>query len=275
MRSSCGCTTPKILKDTVTTYEETAIVATFNTRSFTGQKNATVTVTIDQPFYAEVQLQVSGYIRTDVVLDPPGAEFGTVDFGTEAERKINVSYAGRNDWQIVDVRADSPFVVAKVVELSRNAGTVSYELTVKLKGDAPAGYLKDFVVLLTNDQRAKEVPVDVSARVTTAVTVNPSSLFLGAIEPGQKVTKQIVVQGKKPFRITGVKCDDGSFTFQVPDVSKPVQLVPVTFTPGATRGKITRKIVIETDLGPEAVTEVTAYAQVMENAQATPVTHVP
>ena len=48
------------------TYEKGAIVATFNTNSFHGQRGATLTVIIDKPFYAEVQLHVRGYIRSDV-----------------------------------------------------------------------------------------------------------------------------------------------------------------------------------------------------------------
>ena len=275
VRSSCGCTTPKILKDTLKTYEEGAIVAKFNTGAFTGQKHATVTVTIDQPFYAEVQLQVAGYIRTDVVLNPPGVDFGSVDIGSEGEKIVTVTYAGRSDWQIVDVKPESPYLTASARELSRNGGNVSYELVVKLKGDAPAGYLKDHVVLLTNDNRAKEVPIDVDARITTAVTVSPSSLFLGALESGKKVTKQVVIQGKKPFRIMGIKCDDPAFEFQVTDASKQVHLVPVTFTAGEASGKITRRIVIETDLGPEVTPELLAYTQVIAPAKNETVSHVP
>ena len=44
VRSSCGCTQPSILKDTLKSHEKGAIVAEFNTRSFTGQRSARVTV---------------------------------------------------------------------------------------------------------------------------------------------------------------------------------------------------------------------------------------
>ena len=37
-----------------------------------------MTVTIDKPFHAEVQLQVHGYIRTDVVVDPGQVALGLV-----------------------------------------------------------------------------------------------------------------------------------------------------------------------------------------------------
>ena len=54
VRSSCGCTSPKVTKNTLKTYEKGAILAVYNTKSFTGSKSATLTVTIDKPFYAEV-----------------------------------------------------------------------------------------------------------------------------------------------------------------------------------------------------------------------------
>ncbi len=66
VRTSCGCTTPSVVNPTLKTYEKGAILAHFNTDHFLGQRGATLTVTIDKPFYAEVQLHVSGYIRSDV-----------------------------------------------------------------------------------------------------------------------------------------------------------------------------------------------------------------
>ena len=54
VRTSCGCTTPSIVNNTLKTWEKGAILATFNTHSFTGQRGATLTVTIDKPYFAEV-----------------------------------------------------------------------------------------------------------------------------------------------------------------------------------------------------------------------------
>ena len=52
VRSSCGCTTPRIAKEWLKTYEQGAIIAHYNTGSFLGRKGATLSVTIDKPFYA-------------------------------------------------------------------------------------------------------------------------------------------------------------------------------------------------------------------------------
>ncbi|HEX4128966.1 MAG TPA: DUF1573 domain-containing protein [Pirellulales bacterium] len=263
VRSSCGCTTPKVEKDTLKTYEEGSIVASFNTRSFTGQKSATVTVTFDQPYYAEVQLQVTGYIRTDVVLTPPGVDFGAIDLGSATEKKVTLQYAGRDDWKLVGVEPHNDYLSASFVETARSSGQVTYEVTVRLKPDAPAGYMKEQLVLATNDQRAKEIPLDVQARITAPLTVSPGSLFLGALEPGQKVTKQVVVQSKRPFKIVAMKCADSSLNFSVSDEPRAVHVVPVTFTAGHSAGKITRKVQIETDLGSEVSAELSVYAQVV------------
>jgi hypothetical protein len=84
VRTSCGCTTPQISKQLLKTWEKGEIVATYNTRSFLGSRGATITVTIDRPYYAEVQLQISGYIRSDVVFDPGSVNFGEVEQGQPA-----------------------------------------------------------------------------------------------------------------------------------------------------------------------------------------------
>lgn len=262
--SSCGCTTPSIKNDSLKTWEKGAILAEFNTRTFIGQRSATLTVTIDEPFYAQVQLHVSGYIRTDIVLEPGGVEFGSVDQGTTADKSLTITYAGRGDWKIQEIKSGSPYLVAELGEPSRTGGHTSYQLKVTLTEDAPVGYVKEQITLVTNDKRSSEIAVDVEGRVVAALTISPSSLFMGALQPGQKVTKQIVVQGKKPFHVTKVSCEDEGFKFQVPKSSKAVHLIPVTFVAGDTPGKMTYSIKIETDLGADAQQELLASALIIE-----------
>ena len=79
VRASCGCTTPRVENGTLKTYEKGAIVAHFNTDTFLGQRGATLTVSIDQPFPAEVQLHVRGFIRNDVVVEPGSVQVGSID----------------------------------------------------------------------------------------------------------------------------------------------------------------------------------------------------
>ncbi len=176
---------------------------------------------------------------------------------------MGVSYAGRSDWQILDVKSSNPNITAKAVETGRNNGQVWYTLQVHLDKDAPAGYLNDHLMLVTNDAGGTQIPVEVEGQVTPGISVSPSALFMGVVQPGQTVTRQLVVKSKKPFRILGVECEDKSFAFDTAkeDSAKEVHLIPVTFTAGADAGKIVKTIKIDTDQG-QMTPELAAYAVV-------------
>ncbi len=263
VRTSCGCTAARIEKPLLKTYQQGAIVASFNTRAFTGRKGATITVTFDKPRYAQTQLHVSGHIRTDVVLQPGSVQLGNVDQGSPTTQKIAVTYSGRQGWSIVEVKSANPHISATAVRRSRGGGRVVYDLTVHLDESMPTGYVRDHLMLITNDRYGKQIPVLVEGRVLSAVTVSPASLFLGVVHSGQKVTKQLVVRGKQPFRIVSVTCDDESFQFRTPasDEPKRLHLIPVTFVASGDSRKVNKTIRIETDLG-DATPELSAYAVV-------------
>ncbi len=269
VRTSCGCTSPSVTKDTLKTYEEAEVLAHFNTDRFSGQRGATLTVTIDRPYFAEVQLRVDGFIRTDVVMTPGGIEFGSLDEGAEVEKQLDVRYAGRNDWKITEIKCSNPNLVATATETLRQGGQVSYRVSVKLKPGAPAGYLQDQVLLVTDDRRV--TPISVEGRLIPELSVNPVSLAFGRVEPGQKVTKQIVVQGKRPFSIAGIVCHNGEcFAFDVPTDAKRVHLIPVTFTAGDEPGKVNQQIQIQTDLTSGAKAELRALAEVIAPSNESP-----
>jgi len=258
--SSCGCTSPEVTKQTLKTFEKAEIIARFNTRAFLGAKSAVVTVRFDQPFPAEVQLRVEGYIRSDVVLNPGSVEFGSVRQGEVAEQRLEVLYAGRNDWQIVDIRTTNPYLEAELAEKRRGGGEVAYDMLIRLRPDAPPGYINEQLTVVTNDLRLKTFPLDVSGRVESEITVSPSPLYFSPIAPGDKITKQLVIRGKKPFRILKVECIGGEcFDVQFSDEAKVFHLIPVTFIASST-GKFSGKLNIDTDLGAGVVPEVEIQA---------------
>lgn len=263
VRSSCGCTIASVEKEWLKTYEKSAVVARINTPAFTGRKGATITVTFDEPYHAEVQLHVRVYIRSDVVFSPDSVQFGSVQQGAPAEKTISVNYAGRGDWKILEVQSANPHLKAEARPTRRRGGQVGYELVVKLDGDTPPGYIEDHLLLRTNDRRATEVPLKVEGRVVSGVTVSPGSLFLGVVEPGQTVTRRLVVKGKQPFRVLDVRCDDESFRFDTSGEDKPkiVHVIPVTFVAGEDAGRVVKRILIETDLD-SARPELSAFAVV-------------
>lgn len=252
------------MKSDLKTFEVGEIVAEFNTKKFIGPKSATITVIFDKPFPAEVALQIQGFIRSDVVLQPGLVDFGTVDVGTVAEKRVVVNYAGRNNWSVLRAKVPDG-LETEIFETARGQGQVSYELLVRLNKNVLPGYIQEQILLVTNDAKNSEIPVDVEVRVVSEISVAPSSLFMGVVQPGQTVTKQLIVRGKRPFRIVGVKCDDASFEIAPDSQLLAIHRVPIVFTAGDKEGKITQQISIETDQG--ATQTLIAYAQVVGSSQ--------
>jgi hypothetical protein len=263
--SSCGCTSIRVDNPTVKTYEKGAIVAIFNTNSFYGQRGATLTVVIDRPFYAEVQLQDKGYIRTDVDFQPGSVLFGPIDQGIGYRQIVDVNYnGGRDDWKIVGIKSANPHITAKALETTRNYGQTTYRLEVHVDRTMPAGYMNDHLLLVTNDAASQQIPVLVEGRVVPGISVSPAALFMGVVQPGDKVTKTLVATSKKPFRILSITCSDPkAFKFDISKEAGPTKLhqIPVTFVAGTDVGKIVKTIKIKTDQG-EWMPELAAYAVV-------------
>ena len=268
VRSTCGCTATKIGKRRLKKWEKGEIVTEVDTRGFYGRKDSTLTVVFGGQFPAEVQLHVHAYIRSDIVVQPGSVQFGSVAEGTAAVQKVTISYAGRRNWEIKKVETGNPHLEANAVKAARSpVGQVTYDLVVKLKADAPAGYVRDFLILVTNDRRPQysRVPLAVEGVVVPAVTVRPSPLLFGVVGTGQTVTRRLVVEGKRAFRVVKVECSDKRLTCVLPKTEKQEKLYrfPVTFTAGNATGKVSAKILIQTTLGSGKPLEVSVNARVI------------
>jgi len=274
VRSTCGCTVAEPTKTLLKTHQKAEIVATLDTRRFSGRKDATLTVTFDQPFPAEVQLHVYAYIRSDVVLEPGAAEFGSVLQGTGARLKVALSYAGSNDWRITGIERANPALDVRVQETGRYLGQVSYDIWIELRPDAPLGYLRDLVRLKTNDRnpQASQVVLPVQAAVVPAVSVRPSMLSLGILHPGDTVVRNLVVHADSPIRILNVSVPDKRFSMPLPPGARTLHLIPVTFVADQATGRVSGKITIQTDRPGSERLEVPVGGQIVAGAGETPKT---
>ncbi len=262
VRTSCGCTSPEVTKRDLKTHETSDVIAKFNTRTFLGQHGATLTVTFDKPFFAEVQLRVAGNIRGDVTFDPPFVDLGNVDLGKGAARSVRVTHVGSTPWEIKDVRSVNANFEVQLSKPTHTGSQSIYDLSLKLKPETPAGYVKGQLILVTNDPKATQIPMDVEGRVVAEVTVSPQLLALGSVQPGRAITKNIVVRANRPFSVTGVTCSDGCLTCPTKAAPATVHVLPVTFQAGDAAGKVERLLKISTDLGEGAVPSVTVQATV-------------
>ncbi len=256
VRTTCGCSAAVPSKTTLASLDSAYIEISMNTVRFTRRKDSNVIVTFDQPQYREVRIPVTAYIRTDVVLSPGSVKFGPTDQGKDAKRKIEIAYAGRDDWKILEVNTDSRHIEAKVVEKSRGGGRVNYELNVTLKGTAPVGPLREQIFLITNDVRGRQVPVLVEARVESDVAVTPDVISLGTLFPGVDKKFNVVIRGKEPIAIVKIECDSDREAFKVrlPKSTRSVHVIPMTFTSPNKPGDFSEEFSVTIAGRPEPVT---------------------
>ncbi|KAA5539875.1 DUF1573 domain-containing protein [Roseiconus nitratireducens] len=256
VRRSCGCTTPIVETEYVQPGQTGSILARFNTDTFRGTKGADLTVVIDQPFYSEVRLRVDGYIRSDMVFHPGSIKFGSVNQGEAVRKSTRVMYAGRDDWEIADVRSNVPWLVPSRKLTSRGAGSCEYELTVAIREDAPTGVFQNEIVVITNDSKRPEVPLPVSGKVSSPLSIAPQAIALGSLKPGQEVRKTLVIKGDQPFTIKTITCAGWDVEFPEVPVAKTMHIVPTRFMPTDASGP--QKVAVEITTAGEA--SVTAKA---------------
>ncbi len=256
VKTSCGCTAAKPSQNTLQSLESAFIEVVMDTKKFTRQKDSSIIITIDAPQRAEVRIPISAYIRTDVVLEPGSVNFGTVDKGMAAERVIDISYAGRADWHIRDVENLPAYLTAELQEVSRTATGANYKLKMILADNAPVGPFRGLVNLITDDGSNPKVPMLVEGDIASDIVVNPGMVSMGMLKPGEQKTVNVVVRGKKPFRIGKVECDSdlNAFKVQLPEDEKIVHVLPISIlTPNGT-GTIVEEFTLTIDGRDEPVT---------------------
>ncbi len=257
--TTCGCTAATPDKKLLKTHEKARINVEMNTKKFMRQKDSNVDVTVrfNGVHTKTIRVPISAYIRPDVVVTPGNAEFGSVEFGNGSERTIDISYAGRDDWTIKDVRIGNDHIKAELKQMARGGGQVSYQLVVRLDNSAPMGTINDQIVLVTDDAKSLEVPIRISGRVEPDIVIAPASFPLGKLTPGEQKTFNVVVRGKHNFTIAGIQCDDNPDCFEVMQLSKEaksVHVLPLRVTAPMTPGDFKENFTLTIDGRPTPLT---------------------
>ena len=273
VRTSCGCTTPSILTETVEPGQSGCILAVFNTATHTGSRGATITVTFDKPSFSEVQLTVRGYIRSDVVFNPNEVGFGKLSEGTAKEVDVTLDYVGKSTWQVTHATSDLPYVKIAIQEQLRQGGKVRYGLKVTLDETAPAGPLQSEIALHTNDLNIKSLSLGLSANVEPSLSIQPNLFSLGSIGKQEEIKKLVRLKATESFRILGISSEDFDVSStKLPEESKDMHLLSLVFAPKSaalsdkkSNSEQRGKIVVLTDLATKPRAELDVVYRLKDN----------
>ena len=252
IRTSCGCTTPTITRESLQTHQTAAVVAKFNTESFVGQKSATITVIFDEPAYAEVQLQVQGYIRTDIAFDPAEADFGELKPGEEASREVTITRTGKPDWEILDVRSHCEHLAVSLSPPTRTASSVQYRMTIDMDGEKPEGDIRERLTLISNDRRFPTTEMAIVGRIRPTLSLSPASVSLGSVGATESASKRLVIRGETEFGVDEVLSADERLSFEIPPGRRKVHFIKMNFQGDGTSTPVSQQVRVVTDLDGKA-----------------------
>jgi hypothetical protein len=267
-RTKCGCTNVRVGAKVIPPGTQTKIEATIDTSKFLGFKPSGLTLIFDRPAFVEVDLNLTCFIRGDIVMNP-----GQMDFGTVVRRpdksptaSLTLTYAGgRSDWEVTKMKTQTSKVKAELRELSRTAdGQINYTLTATLQPAVTNGYFKDEITLLTNDQSSPSIPISIVANIQSAVAVSPSIINFGGLRPGQSISKTVLVRSAQPFSITKLLPSAAELQPGEDDKGpKAVHQLKLTFKAPEQTGPHHATLTIETDIKDEPPAQLKTFATVV------------
>jgi len=245
--TTCGCSAGTTDKTTIEPGESGSVQVKMNTLKFRQKKDSNLIIRFDRPRFAEVRVPIRAYIRSDVVFDPGMIRLGNVDHGAGATADVQIRYAGRTDWDIVDVKIDNTNLSARLTPpKDRTAGRMNFQLSVQLDAGAKPGRIRDLITIVTNDKSNPFVPLMVEGVVVPDITVTPSIVNFRSVRAGGTVPQKLIVKGKKPFSVVSVNCDGMSNCFEarIPEGEKIVHVIPIQFSAPQDPGRFEDKLII-------------------------------
>ena len=183
----------------------------------------------------------------------------------EAQRTVEVKYAGDSRWTLMDVKSSNPYISVESKETSRNpaTGRVSYELIVKLLGNQPIGMFSDYLTLITNDQNpaSRKMVVPVEGNVQSIIQSSP--IRLGAIHRDSSVKKKLVVRGAEAFRIKEIVVGNERIRVKNSDGEKSLHILECELDTSVV-GPIDCEIKIVSDLPGQPTTRIPFSANIVQ-----------
>ncbi|HWY87171.1 MAG TPA: DUF1573 domain-containing protein [Gemmataceae bacterium] len=263
VRVSCGCTSARALQTNLVPGQETSILAQMDTRRFYGTKTVTIYVQYDQPSFEEVRLSVQANSRDDLAYSPETINFGKVQHGTAATADMTVTFLGGGQIKILEAKSDSNYLLPDFKEIRRDSGEVVYQITARIRPDAPAGKWYSDVWVKTTSPAMPRLRVPLTIEIEAALIISPNAVAMGKVKAGTNIDRKVILRGATPFRIVSVDGTDDQVRVQDTNAeAKTVHVLTVTLSPTAP-GPLNRTIRVHTDLETGGEIEFNAQAQVV------------
>lgn len=253
-KTSCGCTAAVASNGSIPPGGKGEIKVTFASKTTSGAVSKTVTVNSNAAD-SVTTLVIKAHVKKDINI-PNSIQFGNVERNSRAEQVLDISSEAGIPFQIVKVEGDAPFIKASFESATPKPGEgVAYKVRVALTGEAPPGPISNRLRIYTNNEKKPVLEVPIYAKVQGYLKLSSESLHFGTFAPGQakEIVLTVTAPEGHPIEVTSVKSS-------VPDVTATLKTlqeghsyeVHCAVSPAKTTGRLTGKLIIETNDPNEA-----------------------
>lgn len=238
VRPACGCTVAEY--DAVIEPGTAGLVrAKVDTRSILGPNAKAVTVFTNDARNPRIQLTIKSDVRPFLSVEPGYARF-TSFVRHEGEQTASqlLSAPDFETLEVLGAESPQPWIEVEYREATDDERTAEadgrqWRIDVTLTRDAPVGPVADRVLVRTNHPKQETVEIPVSAFVRPVVSVTPSNVDFGRVDPDEQEQQWgILVRnfGSAPLQIEGVRSDVAGLRIEVEPIEEG-QRYKLVFTP--------------------------------------------
>ncbi|MDI6793331.1 MAG: DUF1573 domain-containing protein [bacterium] len=260
VNSSCGCIAEILSPKTIPAGENGSIKVTFETRRYRGKQAKSIFVETNDPDEPEIELEISGMIKTEVAVVPEFLYFGDIEKGKTLTKEIKLIQIGNEELNLEKVEVSANYLSAGVSNLEdeRHRG---FKIKVGLNSDTPpVGKFAEVITLHTNFRERPRIDVPVAGNILGRIRVKPQALSLGSMKKGgiasQKV--EVATADETAFRIINVEAGLPFISTEIYKVEKRFEIT-LKVDENAPAGRLEGKISIQTDDPEQLLIKVPFY----------------
>ncbi len=261
----CGCTDVRVGARVIPPGTQTTVEATIDTTRFQGYKASGLILVLDHPTFAQIDLNLTCFIRGDITLEPGQIDFGAIrPTGKLPSAVLTLTYTGgKPNWEIADMKTQTAQVKAEAKEITRTLGRIQWQITATLQPGLKHGHFRDQITVITNDSPRQTIPISVVANIQGAVAATPSIINFGQVRPGQAISKVVHVRSGSPFKITQIEASKTDLkAVEQGAGGGSDHTVSVTLQAPVTIGPFHAVLKIMSDLKDEAPVQIKTFATI-------------
>ena len=206
VRSSCGCTVPKLSKEEILPGDSAEVTVRVDLAGRSGTQRQNVTLNTNDPQQPAFTLSVTGEAQPSIRIEPRTLNFQIVDPTALPSGVIRMESTTGRAFTIKKITTNNQRVDTKVVAAGDG---LSAEVIVNPRAQQGEGHFTDVLIIETSEEDLASTRVLVMWQISKDVSVSPGQLSLVVPDKPQPISRFLMVRGtarlEKPLEVTSVE----------------------------------------------------------------------